>query len=71
MVCGETTDITFVSKTKRTNFNWEPDSSVGIATGHGLDGQGSIPGSEKYFSYPQRPDRLWVPTILLSNGHRW
>jgi hypothetical protein len=26
------------------------DSSVGIATGYGLDGRGSIPGSDKTFS---------------------
>jgi hypothetical protein len=43
------------------------DSSVGIATGYGLDGPGLIPGSVKYFSSPDRPDRLWDPPSLLSN----
>jgi hypothetical protein len=28
------------------------DRSVGIATGYGLDGNGSIPGRERFFSCP-------------------
>jgi hypothetical protein len=41
--------------------------------GYGLDGPGSIPGSERCFSSPRRPDRLrgppkpanqWVPGAL-------
>jgi hypothetical protein len=48
--------------------NW--DRSVGIATGYGLDGPGSIPGNARFFSSPQRPDRLWHPASLLSNGYR-
>jgi hypothetical protein len=44
--------------------------SVGIAPGYGLDGPGSIPGSVRFFSSPQRPDRLWGPPRLLSNGYR-
>jgi hypothetical protein len=36
-----------------------PDISVSIATGHGLDGRGSIPGIGKIFLYnPQPPDQL-------------
>jgi hypothetical protein len=35
--------------------------TVGIARGYWLDG----PGSK-----PQRPDRLWGPPSLLSNGYR-
>jgi hypothetical protein len=36
------------------------DSSVGAATGYGLDGRGSIPGRVKRsFSFLQRPHRLW------------
>jgi hypothetical protein len=31
---------------------------------------GSIPGSARFFYSPQRPDRLWGPTTLLSNGYR-
>jgi hypothetical protein len=38
-------------------------SSVGIETGYGLDGRGSIPdrGKRFVFSTPQRPDRLRSP----------
>jgi hypothetical protein len=32
--------------------------SVGIATGYGLHNLGSVPGSARYFSTPQRPDWL-------------
>jgi hypothetical protein len=47
------------------------NSSVGIATGHGLDGQGSIPGSGKrFFPSPQRSDRLWGSHSLISHGYR-
>jgi hypothetical protein len=46
-----------------------PDSSVGIATGYGLDGQGSIPVSGKrFFSPPQLPDRLWAYPASYSMG---
>jgi hypothetical protein len=45
-------------------------SSVGVVTGYGLDVPGSIPGSARFFSSPQRPDRLWGPSSLLSNGCR-
>jgi hypothetical protein len=47
------------------------DSSVGIATGYGLDGRGSISGGGKrFFCTPQHPDRLLGRSNLLSNGHR-
>jgi hypothetical protein len=49
------------------------DSSVGIATSYGLDdreGRSSNPGRVRIFSYTRRPDRLWGPPNLLSNGHR-
>jgi hypothetical protein len=47
------------------------DSSVGIGTGYGVDGRGSIPGKGKRFvSSPQCPDRLWGPPILLCYGYR-
>jgi hypothetical protein len=39
------------------------DSSVGIATGYGLDG----PGIEIFRT---RPDRPWGPPSLLYNGYR-
>jgi hypothetical protein len=42
------------------------DSSVGIATGYGLDDQGGVAGAPvpvglKMFTSPYRPDRLWGP----------
>jgi hypothetical protein len=47
------------------------NSSVGIATGYGLDGCGSIHDSGKrFFSSPQRQARLWGPRSLLYNGYR-
>ena len=45
------------------------DSSVGIATRYGLDGQGieSRWGDEIFRT---RPDRPWGPPSLLYNGYR-
>jgi hypothetical protein len=46
-------------------------SSVGIATGYGLDDRGSIPGRGwEFFSSAPRPDRYWGPPSLLSNRYR-
>jgi hypothetical protein len=49
------------------------DSVVGIATGYGQDDRGvgvRVPvGSIILFS-PRRPDRLWGPPNLVSNGYR-
>jgi hypothetical protein len=46
-----------------------PHSSVGIATGYGLDDQGErefrVPVGSKIFTSPYRPDRLWGPPNLL------
>jgi hypothetical protein len=50
-----------------TDYKWSWDSSVGIVVGYGLDGLGSIPGSARFFSYPQHPDQFWGPPSLLSN----
>ena len=44
------------------------DSSVGIATGYGLDGPGSNRGGGEIFR--TRPDRSWGPPSLLYNGYR-
>jgi hypothetical protein len=49
------------------------DSVVGIATGYGLDDGGfevRVPVASRIFSSPNRPDRLWGPPSLLSNGYR-
>jgi hypothetical protein len=56
------------------------DNSVCVATGHGLDGQGSIPCKVKrFFAIPQCPERLlgppepliqWVSEALSSGVKR-
>jgi hypothetical protein len=49
------------------------DSVVGIAIGYGLDDRGvgfGVPVGSRIFSSPRRPDRLWGPPNLLSNGYR-
>jgi hypothetical protein len=44
----------------------DSNSTVGIATGYGLDGSSSVLGRGKRFiSTSQRPDRLWGPPSLL------
>jgi hypothetical protein len=45
-----------------------PGSSVGIATGYGLDGPGIDPGEGQIFR--TCPDRPWGPSSLLYNGYR-
>ena len=44
------------------------DSSVGIATGHGLDRPGIVSRCARIFLI--RLDRPWGPPILLNNGYR-
>jgi hypothetical protein len=49
------------------------DSSVGIATGYRLDDREvgvRVPVGSRIFFSPRRPDRLWGPPSLLSNGYR-
>jgi hypothetical protein len=49
------------------------DSVVGIATGYGLDDQGvgvRVPVGVRIFTSSCRPDRLWGPPNLLTNGYR-
>jgi hypothetical protein len=49
------------------------DGSVGIATSYGLDDRGVgvlVPVGSRILSSPRRPDRLWGPPSLLSNGYR-
>jgi hypothetical protein len=55
------------------NSSRSRDSVVGIATSYGLDDRGvgvRIPVRSRIFSSPDRPDRLWGPPNLLSNGYR-
>jgi hypothetical protein len=41
-----------------------------VSTGCGLNDRGSIPVMAVLLSAPQRPDRHWGSTSLLSNGYR-
>jgi hypothetical protein len=46
---------------------------VGIATGYGLDDRElevRVPVGARTFCSPRRPDLLWGPPNLLSNGYR-
>jgi hypothetical protein len=46
-------------------------SSVGIATGYGLDSRDLVlVRDKKFFSTPQRPYLLWGPPSFLSKGYR-
>jgi hypothetical protein len=46
-------------------------SSISILTGYELESRGSIPSRNKIHSFTsQRPDRLWGPSSLLTNGYR-
>jgi hypothetical protein len=76
-VCLKKKELTKMDKSiissvfRVTNVLVSQNSSVGVATGYGLDGRGSIPRSGKrFFSSPQRPDWLWGSPSLLSNGYR-
>jgi hypothetical protein len=49
------------------------DSALGIATGYWLEDRRvgvRLPVWSRIFTSPQRPDRLWGPPNLLSNGYR-
>jgi hypothetical protein len=51
----------------------ERGSAVDIATAYGLDERDvgvPSPDGVRMFSSPYRPDRLWAPPSLLSNGYR-
>jgi hypothetical protein len=49
-------------------------SSVSIVSDYGMDDRAievrSPTGAEDFSSSPLRPDRLWGPPSLLSNGYR-
>jgi hypothetical protein len=54
---------------KLINYIWSHDSSVGTVLGYELDDWGLIPGGgHEFFSSPPRPEQLWGPPSLLSNG---
>jgi hypothetical protein len=54
------------------NYQQSRDSSVGIwSTGWTIGVLGSIPaGGWEFFSSARRPERLWGPLSLLSNGYQ-
>jgi hypothetical protein len=55
-----------------TTFTFSRDSAVGIATVYGLDDREvgvRVPVGSRIFFSPSRPDWLWGPTSLLSNGY--
>jgi hypothetical protein len=53
--------------------NVRRDSAIDIATGYELDDRGvgvRVPVGSRIFSFQCRPDRLWGPPSLLSNGYQ-
>jgi hypothetical protein len=51
-------------------ISYRRDSSVGIATGYGLDHRGvgvRVQVGSRIFSSTRRPDRFWGPSSLLLN----
>jgi hypothetical protein len=49
------------------------DSTVGIATGYGLEDEGvgvRVPVEARIFSSPCLPARFWGPILLVSNRYR-
>jgi hypothetical protein len=49
------------------------DNTVGITAGYGLAGRGvgvRVQVGARFFTFPRRPDRMWGPPDLLSNGYR-
>jgi hypothetical protein len=49
------------------------DSVVGVAISYGLDDQDvgvRVPVGSRIFSSSRRPEQLWGPPNLLSNGYR-
>jgi hypothetical protein len=54
-----------------TSYGAAWDSSVSIATGYVLDEQGvGVQVRSRIVSSPRRPEQLWVPPSILSNGYR-
>jgi hypothetical protein len=47
------------------------DSTICVAASYELNGRGSFPYRDKFFSSPQSPHQLWGLTSLLSNGYCW
>jgi hypothetical protein len=61
--------IKFLSNYHSYNF----PTTFNMSTGYGLNDRGVgvwVPVGSRIFSSPRRPDRLWGPSTLLSNGYR-
>jgi hypothetical protein len=66
-------NLTFELLRSTPLYGWSRDSSVGIATGYGLNDRRvgvRVSVKARSFSSPRCPDRLWGPPSLLSNGYR-
>jgi hypothetical protein len=73
-------DLSASEITWRWNINldshlltWGSRESVGVATGYELDDQEvevPVPVGSWIFSFSRRPDRVWGPPNLVSNGYR-
>jgi hypothetical protein len=64
---------TAAKNSRGKGFDGSRDSVVGIAIGYGLDALGvgiRVPVGSRIFCSPFRPDCLWGPPNLLSNGFR-
>jgi hypothetical protein len=62
------TSIVSIKINLTTHHTWSRDSSVGIATGYGLDYRRvgiRVPVGSRIFSSPPSPDWLWGPPNLL------
>jgi hypothetical protein len=67
--------VFYVNKIIEVLYFKSRDSPVGIGLGYGLDDRGSrfrfpAGGGWEFFSPPPRPERLWGPPNLLSNGYQ-
>jgi hypothetical protein len=65
--------ICFFIKNSYINNVKSQDSAVDRETGYETDARGvgiRVPVGPRNFFYPLRPDRLWSPFSLLSNGYR-
>jgi hypothetical protein len=68
-------EVRYVTNTAHVTFPYKisRDSVVSIVNGYGLDDRRVgvlVSVGSRIFSSPHRPDRLWVPASLLSNGNR-
>jgi hypothetical protein len=71
LACSQESTIDPILNHINSGHTGRRDSVVGIATGYELDDRGvgvRVPVESRIFSSPRRPDLLWGPASLLSNG---